>query len=212
MKRLFLLVIVTVAMWGATAKMPAQITAADVFVNAPVGIFPLVDRNTRLDMIDYFRSGSTTSSTNRLSGKARVTELGNDNMAVDMTEASSYQLALLPMGSDTIIALIKTVKTPSVDSRLSFYTTGWDKIDRNLFENPVLDDWLTKEGERNRKEAESLIPFVMSEYRYDAEAKELRVMNSMRQFFSEDEYNAVGPYMKTVLTYRWNGKKMKPVK
>ncbi len=212
MKRLLSIVILTVSMWTVAETMSAQVTAADVFVNAPVEIFPLVDRNTRLDMIDYFRSGSTTSSNNRLSGKARVTELGNDNIALDMTEASSYQLALLPMGSDTIIALIKTVKTPSRDSQLTFYTSKWKEIDRKLFEKPVLSDWLTKKGEKNRKDAEAVIPFVMSEYKYDAETKELRATNSMRQFYSEDEYNAVKPYMKMVLTYRWNGKKMKPVK
>ncbi len=198
--------------WLATVTMSAQVTAADVFVNAPVEIFPLVDRNTRLDMIDYFRSGSATSSNNRLSGKARVTELGIDNIAVDMTDASSYQLALLPMGSDTIIALIKTVRTPACDSHLSFYTTEWKEITGNLFDKPLLDDWLTKEGNKNRKDAETVIPFVMSEYKYDAETKELRAVNSMQQFYSEDEYNAVKPYMKAVLTYRWNGKKMKPVK
>ena len=37
-----------------------QFTAADAFTSAPQNIFPLLDRNTRLDMVDYVKSGLST--------------------------------------------------------------------------------------------------------------------------------------------------------
>ena len=43
-------------------KSHARLTAAEAFASAPQSVFPLLDKNARLDMIDYFNSGSSASS------------------------------------------------------------------------------------------------------------------------------------------------------
>lgn len=210
MKRIIKHIIMTVVMVACIpASVSARITAADVFVNAPVGIFPLLDRNTRLDMIDYFRSGSTTASANRLSGQSRVTRLSDDNIVIELTEASRCQIAVLPASGDTVIAFVKTVDTPVPDSRLTFYATDWKEIDKPFFQEPVLTDWLTREGEKNRKDAEAAVPFVLAEYSYEPETRRLVLTGGMQKFYSPEEYDRVKAYLKPSLSYLWTGKKMK---
>ena len=70
-KKLFL---TAVMLAGALTSM-AELTAADAFTSAPQNVFPLLDRNTRLDMVDYVKSGLSTPSQNSLQGRSAFTEL-----------------------------------------------------------------------------------------------------------------------------------------
>ncbi len=99
----------------------AQLNATNAFASAPQSVFPLLDKNARLDMIDYFASGSDTPSRNKLDGSSRISELNDYSVKIKMTDASDYQLAILPAGSDSLIAVISTVATPAHDSHISFY-------------------------------------------------------------------------------------------
>lgn len=101
-----LLIALFAAIISAAPSAQAQLTAAQAFVAAPRQVFPMLDNNARLDMIDYFNSGMATGTANSLKGKSRIAALSTLSMSISMTEASDYQLALLPAGSDTIIAVI----------------------------------------------------------------------------------------------------------
>lgn len=186
----------------------AQTTAGDMLVNAPVSVMPLLPRNTRLDMIDYFKSSLTTPSANRLEGKSRITALSADNVELEMSGASSYQLALLPAGKDTVAVFIETVATPVSDSSVRFFTRTWEPLDKARFDAPVLADWLSDEGKRRRSDVEGLVPFIMASYHYDPATRILTVTNNMSEYFTADDYAAIEPLLKKRLTYKWNGKRM----
>lgn len=66
-RRLLISTLLTaLAALAVSAAKPAEktdsLTAADFFANAPLRIFPTIDRTTRLDMLDYYRSGSDKPS------------------------------------------------------------------------------------------------------------------------------------------------------
>ncbi len=200
---LFLLIGLT----GAVLPANAQLTAAEAFVNAPRNVFPLLDKNTRLDMIDYFNSGSATPSTNQLQGKSRITELTPASVKISMTDASSYQLALLPAGNDTVIALISTVATPAPDSNLAFYKSDWTVLNAaDFFSKPSLKDWLTNGGKID--DVEGLVPFLLISYDYDPGTTVMTLTNNTKQFLSDDVYDIVGSYLSPALSYKWDGKKL----
>lgn len=102
-------------------------TISDAFATVDEDIIPLLDRNARLDMIDYFNSGMDRPSANALSGHSSITRMDDMSMRISLTDASSYQLAALPAGADTLVAVIATVLTPAPDSRMAVYTRSWDK-------------------------------------------------------------------------------------
>lgn len=196
----------------AVPAMMARLTAADAFTGAPASMFPLLDRNTRLDMVDYFNSGMPTASQNAMDGKSRVTALTADDVKIAMTDASSYQIAILPAASDTIIAVIQTVATPAHDSHISFYNREWQQLKDDCFTPPVMDDWLTPAGKKNDGEVAAIVPFMLAEYVYDPASRTLTLTNNLKELLSADMYPLVADYLKPSLVYRWDGKKMSPVK
>lgn len=197
---------------AAALTASAQTTAGDMLVNAPTDVLPMLPRNTRLDMIDYFKSSLPNASANLLQGKSKVTALSADNIELSVSDASSYQLSLLPMGKDTVAVFIETFYTPVPDSSIRFVTRGWQPVERMLFEEPVLADWLTDEGKRHRRDVEGTVPFILAGYRYDPSTGLLTVTNNTASYLTADEYAPVEPLLRKQLTYRWNGKRMVPVK
>ena len=203
-----------VALWaiGLTLLTPAagaQTTASSAFADAPQAIFPLLDRNTRLDMIDYFNSGMSTPSANALNGKSRITSLTPEKLTVEMTDASTYELSILPSkGGENAVALITTVATPSPDSRLSVYSADFsNNITDKVFAKPVLADWLTPEGKKNSDEVEMLVPFLLIGYSFDPATSTLTLTNNTSRFLSADVYEIVKSYLLEKIDYKWDGSK-----
>lgn len=189
------------------------LTAEQAFISAPESVFPLLNKSTRLDMVDYFNSGSTTPSKNKLSGNSRVTSIKINDLQFEMSTSSAYQIAILDLKDGTeIIALIETIKAPAIDSNISFYTTEWDKIGDKYFAEPQLKDWLTLTGKKNIKEVESLVPFMLVGYVYDAMKGEMILNNDIKSMLSEDVYESVASYFKAQLKYCWTGKQFKLIK
>ncbi len=207
LKQLFIGV---VAMIAVTPSAMAQLKSVDAFTNAPMSVFPLLDKNARLDMVDYFNSGSTTATQNSLQGRSRVTDLTDNDIKIAMTDASSYQLSILPDKSNGgCIALISTVATPAPDSRITFYSPSWQQYDtKSRFEAPSMTDWLTDAGRKTPDEVTNMVPFMLASYTYDPATSTLTLTNNLKQFLSEDIYSMVAPLLRDQLVYKWNGSRM----
>ncbi|HRF69589.1 MAG TPA: DUF3256 family protein [Muribaculum sp.] len=211
MKRLINIAVVMVMSLAGMQNASARLTAAGAFADAPAPLFPLLDKNARLDMIDYFNSGSATPTQNALQGKSRVTALTPDDIKIAMTDASSYQISILPYGNDSIIAVIQTVAAPAHDSHISFYNRRWEKMSAPLFKAPDLDAWLTSDGDKDASNVAALIPFMLAKYDYDNATAVLTLTNNLQEFLSPDVYKMVSASIHPVLKYRWTGKMMEPM-
>ncbi len=190
-----------------------QTTVADVFKSAPKSVLPLLDANTRLDMIDYFNSGMSSRTSNMLQGKSDITSMSSESMTIKMTAASSCQMALLTMDGEKVIMVINTVATPALDSKMTMYTSDWTKdITSKVFAAPSMTEWLTSAGRKNKSEVESLVPFMIVGYEFDSGTGVLTLTNNASNFLAEDIYNKVKPYLLSQKQYKWSGKKFEPVK
>lgn len=190
----------------------AQFSATKAFVSAPTEVFPLLDKNTRLDMIDYFNSGSSTASTNSLQGASRITSIAPMDVRIAMTESTTYQIAVLKTSTDSIIALIETIAMPACDSRISFYNRDWTCTDGKQFTPPTLRDWLNDTGRKEIDMVEMIVPFLIVGYEYDATTETLTLTNNIDDFVSVEYLEQVKSYFIPTLSYRWNGKKFSLVK
>ncbi|ROT18674.1 DUF3256 family protein [Muribaculaceae bacterium Isolate-110 (HZI)] len=199
-------ILLTALLLLATLTATAQKTAADAFTTAPTGIFPLLDKNTRLDMVDYYNSDLATPSANRLQGRSAITSLTPATITVKITDSSSAQIALLPAGRDTIIAVISTVATPGLDSTIKFYDSNWAPLptDRH-FTAPGWNDWLTPGHDITEITAHT--PFMLASYFIDTDAGTLTATNNLATFLDEDTYKALATALRPTLTYKWNGKR-----
>lgn len=195
-----------VALIAPNAK--AQLTATKAFTSAPQRVFPLLDTNTRLDMVDYYNSNLATPSANKLQGRSRITDLTDKTLTVEMSPSSTHEIIILPSARDSIIGLITTLATPAPDSHLSLYDRNWKELDTSkYFVKPTLEDWLTTDGKKNRAEVETMIPFLLISYNWDPATLVLTLNNNTNQFLSSDIYSIVAPYMLSSITYAWEGDK-----
>ncbi|MCM1483015.1 MAG: DUF3256 family protein [Muribaculaceae bacterium] len=185
------------------------LTPRDAFLDAPSKIIPLLNHNTRLDMLDYFNSGMATSSTNIMQGQSRIVSSDDASMKVKLTEASEIDIAIIPAAAgDTLVALISTVATPAPDSKLSVYSADWTRdVTPAVFTRPLLKDWLTADGRKNTGDVESLVPFLLISYVYEPASGTLTLTNNTEQFMSPDVYSIVEAYLLPKLVYKWDGRK-----
>lgn len=196
-----LLILSAATAWG-------QLTAAKAFSTMPDKLMPLLDRSTRLDMIDYFNSGSSTPSKNSMAGQSRIMELTPQTAVVQLSPASTCEIALLPAGSDTLIAVISTVATPAPDSKLHVYTSDWSRdLTSQVFTAPQLTDWLTGDGRKNIAEVETMVPFMLAGGKYDPATGSYVLTNNVSQFLTEEVYKPMSGYFQPTLVYKWNGKR-----
>lgn len=205
-KFLFLLVSAVMAM-SASA-----LTARDAFVTAPRDVIAAIDSITRLDMLDYFASGSSVASRNAFGGDAMVKSLSDGSITVGTSVSSEVTIALLPAGRDTMLLVINTLALPVPDSKATVYNRDWTlaagKV--QLSSHNDLDRWLTPEAKQRRAEIENAIPFVSAIYAYGN--GELTVTNTLARLLPADDYALVKSYLKPANVYRWTGKKWSEVK
>lgn len=203
MKKLQKLLLLLLVM-SAVAPASAQLTAAKAFNEAPQSVFPLLDRNTRLDMIDYFNAGLKHESVNALDGGSIITALSPESMTIKMTDASRVQLFVVPAKNDTVIGVITTVATPVADSQLKLYSRRWKPLDpRKSFVAPLLADWMIDRGRQAEVEIE--VPFMLVGYEFDPATATLTLVNNLGGFLSDDLFARLSPLMHKQLRYRWDG-------
>lgn len=194
------------------AATPERLTATKAFAEAPAEVFPTLDRMTRLDMIDYFNSGSPKPSKNAFKGDSRILSASDSQITVQTSDVSDVELSLIESGNDTIIMVISTLKTPADDSGVKFYTTHWKEIDKGLFIVPLLDDWMLPEAKERKADLENAVPFMLSRFSYAPETGTMTLTNNLGGFLPEEDTVWAGGLLRSKLVYKWNGKKMVKVK
>jgi len=204
--------LLAIAIGAASLTMSAQ-SAADLFTSAPQKIFPLLDRNTRLDMVDYFKNGMATPSQNQLDGRSAITEMTPESITVKMTDSSAIQLVELKGTKGRIIALISTVATTGLDSDIRFYDTDWNPLPtENYFTKPGWKEWLTESGSKNEADVTMQVPFMLASYRIDPSTSTLTLTNNLDKLLDKALYDDISSDLMPSLTYEWTGKAFKAKK
>lgn len=183
-------------------------TAAQFFVSAPLSVFPTIDPMTRLDMIDYFQAGSDKPSRNTAGGECRILEETPQSITFSTSDVSEYSLSLIPTKKkgETILMVVRTLKTPAEDSTAKFYSTDWKELP-GLFEVPQLMDWLNDEGKKQRRDVENAVPFVLAKLTYTPSNKMITLTNNLGDYIPEEVLGLAQNSLHQQLRFRWNGKK-----
>ena len=201
----FLIQLFVFSLFSLSATERKERSASDFFCSAPVEIVSGLPEISRLDMIDYFNSGSSVKSDNRLGQKVGLTALKDELIAWQDDDSVTMAMAVLPLKNDTLLMIVRTVVTPLPDSEIMFYDTSWQPASQNVFVAPTLKDWLAVKDKSTVANAEETLPFMLVTAVYDPDDKLLVLTNRMSDFFVEsDTPEAVG-LLKKELRYRWTG-------
>ena len=183
--------------------------AARVFAEAPASVFPTIDRMTRLDMIDYFNSGSDKPSKNAMAGDSRILSLSDRQITVQTSGVQTVEISLLPQKSDTLLVVVTTLKTPAPDSSVKVFSTRWEPVRRDAFKAPLLADWVLPEGKGEMETLETLYPFTLASATFNPDTGVLTLTNHLGEFLPEVESGGKEKLLRPVLEYRWDGKQFR---
>ncbi len=210
-----LLACVICALLSCRAQQPTDsvtLTAAKCFVEAPTDVLPFASKNTRLDMLDYFRAGSDKESTNDYGGSCRVTAETPQSLSLLATDNISYQIFVLnPTSASPLIGIIETIPTPIPDSRLTIYDSRWQPQSALAIE-PKLADWLNADGKKSPATVTDAMPFIMASYSYDPATGVLTAAHHMDQYFALGEGDGPLALLYPEISYQWNGKLFRAMK
>lgn len=199
------------ALTAAIAMSPcgvAQTTAPLVFIKSPQSVIPTLDKNTRLDMVDYFRGGMSTASSTSLNGEARMTAM--DDRQVEFTTSDNGRMTIAPLksGSDTVIVVVRTTDIPVADSRVEVYSwPDWRLVDSA--DCGVIADWVTPAGKKENmtEDVENALSFMTAEATFDPTTATIKFVPTVEGIVSEEDYKKVSPYIYRQLTAKVRGTK-----
>lgn len=195
----------------SATEQPKPLTAVTAFVDAPTEIFPTLDRMTRMDMVDYYDSGSQRPSKNAFKGDARILAASPAQVTVRTSDVSVVELTLLEQKRDTLFMVITTLSTPAEDSSVKFYTREWKPVE-GLFVVPLLDDWTREEARDRKDDLENNIPFMLARCTYVPETGTLTLTNNLGSYLPEEALGLAEGALRQSISYKWDGKKMVRIK
>lgn len=187
---------------------------ADFFVLAPMyEAAPYIDANMRMDMLDYFRSGLPSKTTNMFDEPVAIVSETPASLQLNAGKGVEMQYAMAVSGPDTLLVVIETLPTPMPDSKVSIFDTGW-KTRPHTAPAPGLADWLTPEGMANRARVEEILPFITASAEFVEDGNRLVYTQTIGSYFSaNDSISAeVARYLKPQLIYMFDGKNFRPAR
>lgn len=138
-------------------------TIAEVFTEMPVSVLDLLDRSTRLDMLDYAAADSVYDATNLLDGVSRLRTLTDSYALVELTDVSTLQIKLLPHKKlGTVIMTLYTVGSPdkALDTGIQFFDAGFRPLKTaDLFPALKTKDFFNTADREAVRELEARLPF-----------------------------------------------------
>lgn len=180
-------------------------TIAEIFTSKSNPLFPSLEENDRLDMIDYYQAGQTRDMTSGEIGTSAISSMTDDYIAVKVSNCMTIEIRQLQCGSDTILLVAKTLKTPAKDSTLEIYDSLWNKLDSNKYIGlPRIEDFI-KPG-ANKKQILKEIEFPLVEISI-AEKDKIIFTQTLEDYMSQEAYKAISSMLVKSITYTWNGKK-----
>ncbi len=205
MKRLIFSVLLFFVSFLASAN-----TMSEVFIKMPDHIIVQLEEAWRKDLVDLYVSEKTAVLDNTMGGRSTLQRLTDNYLLLQLTEANTIELKLLPLVNNTyIICMVTTVYGPVADSRVSFYTTEWNVLPAKKMYSPVAHDWFWKENADSSSiayyDAEMLLDMDLIKYSLSAEEETLTAEYMTPLYVDEENRKKVLSLLKTEpKVYQWN--------
>lgn len=148
----------------------AQITLRDVWLSMPDEMIPYLNKNLRLEHLDFVDMGVKSEVNNQMNGICLMDTLTDDYTHITLTPSSYLELRLLPVNDSTkIICVVKTLTVQAQESDIRFYDIEW----KPLIDTFGLNEMKNQDGNDALKLKTSFIhrPDTMSIERFEELSK-----------------------------------------
>lgn len=96
-----------------------------LFMQAPREVLPVLDRTSRLDIIDLYNNGLSAKAENIFGGQTEISGKNDRCIRLKTSDVGTWEMGLLPTETDTVIICITSIKADGVMSDVQFYRTDW---------------------------------------------------------------------------------------
>ena len=199
-----ILVVISLLLCGLSTPVSAQ-NIEKLFLTAPELVLPLLEYNSRADLLDYNSAGMNSGVRNLLSGYSYLPILSKDYLKLDMTDISTMQIKLLPTDADTVICVVNSVRAEVEDSRISFFDKSWNRLPTEQFFNaPGIKDFFRNPDSANIHM--KVCDIYLVSLKLNAVDDSMVAEYTMPGYMSEDAAATITPLLRR-LVYRWeNGR------
>ncbi len=189
--------------------------AKTVFVNIPDSLCPLLTSVNRADCIDFIESKMKAQVTNRFGGKSEMTELSPDYVSLKMSDASGWQMKLLPLNDSVkVVCAVFTVCAPACDSHIRFYTTDWKELPAEEFlpSEPQIDHFFTSSDSTDYDfiDARLQADMTLMKAELSKEDETLTFTLATPEYMEKEAAEKLKPFLRRSIVYTWKGGKFIP--
>lgn len=174
-----------------------------LFASAPREVMPLLGRSDRLDLSDLYNAGQRAEVENQYGGTSVLEKKSERHLLLQPTAVSSWELVRLMSPADTVLVLLRTVRTPAATTDVAFYRPDWSPAGQT-FQMPAATDFYlpadTTAADGRRALLDKLQPARVCA-RWD-DGRELLVVSLSTDGLTADDRRDVAPFLRE-LTYEW---------
>lgn len=117
-----------------------------LYVNMPDDLNPILSKQNRLELLEYYKAHQVDSIKNRFKHKVVLIKFDSiqQHLIVKNTNSTTFEMKVLKQADSTaIIGIIRTVCGPVCQSRIDFYDYTWHSVALQ-FQMPKTMDWINK--------------------------------------------------------------------
>lgn len=180
-------------------------TVGDLFKSMPAELLPGVSEgNKTMLLVDSGRSSVPYPL-----GEIQKVIQSEDYLQIKTSDIGTTQLKLLPVSDDSlIVCLIKTVCGDVCDSRLSFYTTDWKKLNSEVFLPEVSAEIFFNSSlkkQENDKYAVSLPDIYPISAAFNEKGTDLTLVFHYKDRLTKEQIEELKPLLKSdTVVLTWN--------
>ncbi|MDL2265922.1 DUF3256 family protein [Parabacteroides sp. OttesenSCG-928-G21] len=207
MKRILLLFISLFIYFGQTVS--AQ-DIATIFSDMPDQYLPQLDVAWRKDLVDLYKFGKEAKLQNLMAGYSTLVRLEPDYLLLQQSEKSTLEMKMLPLINNTyLLCVVTTVDGPVSDSRIEFFTTDWEPLDKAELLTPVTQEWFLKDTRNKNSDAYldaiSRLDMELIKYQLSPDNQTLTATYTTPLYLSREDQEKIQPFLKEEpKVYKWN--------
>jgi len=185
-----------------------------IYLNMPDRLLPVLNKQKRLELVEYFKAGQTDTVKNNFGGISEITLLDTlqQRIVVENTASSRFEMKLVKSAERPFIAVIRTVCADSCLSNVECYDTLWTRLPDRV-DLPATKDWITDnasaEGKLTSDDVSEIYSANVYALAFTGSGDDLMVRNNTSFLLTDEDKKAVAPYLKTrqSIVLKFNGKR-----
>lgn len=182
-----------------------------LFAKVPRRLLPMLDRTSRLDLLDLYNNKLPAKADNIYGGQSQLLQKTSDYLLVKTTDVGTWQMKLLPIGHDTLISCIYSVKAGGISSQIFMLQRNWQQA-KHEAPTPTFEQFYIAKNPLSPLRAQimqSTLRQVPIEMTWSDSTATLTYSLSLNGLCEEDQ-NDAAQCVRQVL-YQWNEGKFSPI-